>query len=232
MESLDDYLATLNMEGKRPVWKENESKIEGVYRRTRRFLKTGMNVCEIGVGNGYLLKNLLSAGFRTTGVDISACLIQSMASSLSRFGDNLHLIHGNIGTVGLGKGLFDIVFALDVLEHLPDTALASAIGTISDSLRVGGFLVATFPLNEKMAEGMTKCPECGHVFHYVGHHQVFRSVRQFGETLGSSFHITSQFIVYARGLDGLAQRVYRVMVRILSKRASAPTLCVIARRVP
>jgi len=77
-ESLYDYLARLNIEGKRTIWAKNRAKINSIYLKTRKYFNNAVNVCEVGIGEGYLLRLLHRDGFKVTGVDISRYLVNEL----------------------------------------------------------------------------------------------------------------------------------------------------------
>jgi SAM-dependent methyltransferase len=82
---------------------------------------------------------------------------------------------------------FDIVFALDVLEHVKD--LDKAIENIYKLLKPYGFLIATVPLRENLTDNMVVCPFCHHVFHRIGHYHSFHSMDDVHRMLGKYFEI-------------------------------------------
>jgi hypothetical protein len=66
-ETLDDYLARLNIEGGRKIWQGNHPKIEYVFNKSKKYLKPGMSACEIGIGDGYLLRLFAYFWLKSTG---------------------------------------------------------------------------------------------------------------------------------------------------------------------
>ena len=193
--SVYDYLAKLNIEGGRGTWLANRPKIIYVFKRTRKYLKPGMHVCEIGFGEGYLLLLLrsLRLNLKITGIDISEYLIEKL-SRLKTLGIDLirHDISRPINEDIVQR--FDVVFALDVLEHIE--ALDKAIENIYKLLKPNGFLVATVPWKENIVDNMVMCPFCGHVFHRVGHIHSFHSMSDVTRMLGKFFKIIEYDFVF------------------------------------
>ena len=56
MESLEDYQALLNLKGYRKIWKYNHPRINFVLKKVKAHIKKENSICEIGIGDGYLLK--------------------------------------------------------------------------------------------------------------------------------------------------------------------------------
>jgi 2-polyprenyl-3-methyl-5-hydroxy-6-metoxy-1,4-benzoquinol methylase len=191
LEAIYDYQAKQQMEEGGRTWLGNRLKILYVFRRAAKYLRPGMHVCEIGVGEGYLLLLLRSSrlNLKVTGIDISGYLIRK----LMRLKDlGIDLIKHDISKP-VDKNLiqrFDVVFALDVLEHVE--ALEEAIGNIGNIgrlLKPNGLLIATVPWKENLADNMVMCPVCRHVFHRWGHFHSFHSLSDVVEMLGASFKI-------------------------------------------
>jgi ubiquinone/menaquinone biosynthesis C-methylase UbiE len=72
-EKVHDYLARQHIEVGGEVWLRNRAKILYVFKRAMTYLKPGMHVCEIGIGEGYLLLLLKSSrlNLKITSIDIS-----------------------------------------------------------------------------------------------------------------------------------------------------------------
>ena len=187
-EKVYDYLARQQIEGCGKIWLGNRLKILYVFKRAMKYLKPGMRVCEVGIGEGYLLLLLSSSrlNLKVTDIDISEYLIRKLAH-LKDLGIDLlkHDISRPINKDMLQR--FDVVFALDVLEHVE--ALENAIENISKLLKPNGLLIATVPWKENLADNMVMCPVCHHVFHRVGHFHSFQSISDVAKMLGKSFKI-------------------------------------------
>lgn len=186
-ETMEDYYARQNLEGNRKVWVENRRKINYVYRKTRKYLRRQAAVCEIGVGEGYLLRILHSTGLRVLGIDISNYLINELRDQFRKEGLDIELVQGDLSSIDLKNGI-DVFFCLDVLEHVPD--IEKAIRNLNRGLRSGGLLIGTLPLHENMDENMVVCPECRHTFHRIGHHHSFDSIEEVVQLLCPQFDIT------------------------------------------
>jgi SAM-dependent methyltransferase len=208
-----DYHARLNIEGGRRVWLGNRPKIEYVFRRSKKYLKPGMSACEIGIGDGHLLRLLSRYGLSVTGIDISGYLVQKLGEVFQAEGLEIRLRQHDISEpIADLKDSFEAIFALDVLEHVE--ALDKAVGNIAKLLKPEGFLVATLPWKENLDDNMMICPKCQHKFHRVGHFHSFHSRQDIAEMLGEGFRIVNfGFIppegIEGRGIDFLRKTVFR-----------------------
>lgn len=169
-------------------------------------LISGGRVLNIGVGN---------ACFETLaqrkGLDVH-CLDPSQASiDLVRrhLGLGEKAAAGRAEAIPFGAGLFDAVVASEVLEHLNDETLASALRDIHRVLAPGGRFLGTVPRNENLKEQFTVCPCCGSGFHRWGHRQSFTRER-LAEVLGETFlevQVRSALFVDWRSLNLVGKAV-------------------------
>ncbi len=96
---------------------------------------TSPRILDYGSGSGFLVGELQKAGFEAYGVDTSeeaiaygaACGIRNLTTDI----------------VDLGTGQYDIVLAMDVLEHIKEPK--NAIQAIERSLKSGGHFIITVP---------------------------------------------------------------------------------------
>jgi hypothetical protein len=188
-ENLEDYLAKLNLQGKRSAWNKKRRKIDFILRKASPFLNNKSTACDIGIGSGYLLRQFESKGFKATGIDISKYLIEQLRKSFESESLNIQLIHGDITNVNLEHDSFDIITCLDVLEHIPGEGLKKAVENIKIHITKDGFLIGTLPLGENLDDNMVICPKCRHEFHRIGHYHSFGSFEQMQKLLEPDFKI-------------------------------------------
>ena len=186
-ETMEDYLARLNLEGARDVWIRNRGRINYVYKKTKKYIKNATTACEVGVGEGYLLRLLYSHGLKVVGIDISKYLVNKLRNEFKKERLDIELIRGDFSKVNLGKDKFDLFFCLNVLEHIPN--LRKAIENLTMSLSNGGLLIGALPLHENLDNGMVVCPKCHHKFHRIGHYHTFDSIKEIKQLLGMEFKI-------------------------------------------
>jgi len=201
MENTEDYLARLNLEGERKTWLKNQPKIEHVFTQSKKYIKPGMSACEIGLGNGHLLRLLYNYGLKTTGIDISKYIVDILGTTFTHEGIAINLLIYDLSKPFILSKKFDAVFCLDVIEHVSD--LENAIKNIKQILRPGGILVATLPWKENIDVNMVVCPECHHKFHRIGHHHSFHSIQDITNILGQFFQIITFRFVPPKGLENV-----------------------------
>lgn len=93
-----------------------------------RFTRVRPRVLDCGVGTGALssaLTAVLPVPFTLEGIDISPCMLEQAATRLRKTCLDLSLRYGDIRTLPFEDGVFDLVMAAHVLEHLaePETGL-------------------------------------------------------------------------------------------------------------
>jgi 2-polyprenyl-3-methyl-5-hydroxy-6-metoxy-1,4-benzoquinol methylase len=187
--SLDDYLAQMDLQGQRGIWKGNRVKLDFVFKRIANFLKPSLHACDIGLGEGYALDKLYETGLRVTGIDISRYAVQYIEEKFSKEGKRINLLAGDISNIDLEEDQFDLVTCFDVLEHVKPDGLAKAIENIKHALKNGGYLIGTLPYREVLDESKVVCPNCNHKFHRYGHHHSFQSIRDIENMLGTEFQL-------------------------------------------
>jgi SAM-dependent methyltransferase len=102
---------------------------------------------ELGCASGALLEAARDRGWSVQGVEYSA----AAAAEAARHG--IPVFVGGLEEAGLPAGAFDVAFAGDVLEHVPDPALVLA--ELARVLAPGGALVLRGPMaTHSIARGM------------------------------------------------------------------------------
>ena len=189
MESLEDYQAMLNLKGYREIWKYNHPRINFVLKKVKAHIKKENSICEIGIGDGYLLKLLYSLNVNLTRIDKSAYLINELKKVFKSQRYEIELIIADISKPLTFEMKNDIVFALDILEHLKGEGIKQAVHNIYSLLKNDGLFVGTLPWKENIKNKMVKCPNCGEEFHRVGHYHSFHSLKDINEMLNGYFKL-------------------------------------------
>jgi cyclopropane fatty-acyl-phospholipid synthase-like methyltransferase len=112
------------------------------YKFVARMLDPEDRVLEIGSGSGVGLRFLAQHCFHATGIDIS----EREYDNAVRLGvsENLEFVHGNVLDWNTSSK-FDVVCALDVLEHLNDFQIRALLLKVAGVLSDGGVFIAGSP---------------------------------------------------------------------------------------
>ena len=109
-----------------------------IYRQKMRAIRqllegvgTSARILDAGCGEGVLVDEYRSRGYRIYGVDRD-------------FGSHA-VLPGNLLALPFDSGVFDLVLLLDVIEHFPFDRQAPLLGELRRVLRVGGRLIVSAP---------------------------------------------------------------------------------------
>ncbi|HWC35186.1 MAG TPA: methyltransferase domain-containing protein [Mycobacteriales bacterium] len=120
---------------------------KGILKRSG--LAAGMTVCDIGAGRGELVALAAEHGARwALGVEYSPAAVRLAAQSVAQRGvaDRATVVHADARRLPLPDACVDLVFMIDVIEHLAPAELAATFADAHRVLRPGGRLFAhTFP---------------------------------------------------------------------------------------
>jgi SAM-dependent methyltransferase len=93
-------------------------------------------VFEIGVGTGWLLADLAERGYVCAGIELNQWNREYAAAMLRDRGIEADIADGSIESAEMGDGVYDLVVAESVFEHVPD--YRAALDRIYRSLKPGG----------------------------------------------------------------------------------------------
>jgi SAM-dependent methyltransferase len=137
-----------------------------VKRVDRELGLSGKKVLDFGCGRGDLLAQLYARGIPAQGLEFSQ---ESARSTSARFAGE-PLFQGVASAPdALADGSFDVVLLVEVIEHLLDDQIPSALAEVHRLLAPGGRVVVTCPNAENLADDSVRCPDCGGVFHRWQH---------------------------------------------------------------
>jgi 2-polyprenyl-3-methyl-5-hydroxy-6-metoxy-1,4-benzoquinol methylase len=103
----------------------------------RSVADVGDRLLEVGCGPGWALEVFRDSGFTVEGIDVSEEAVRRARKS------GLEASVLNFEREDLGRDGFDIVVAMEVIEHLYDPL--AAIDKLLQALKPGGFLVISLP---------------------------------------------------------------------------------------
>jgi len=101
-------------------------------------------VLDLGCGLGRHLLTLAAEGFQAYGSDISPVAVATCRRRLEETGLPGEVIHADMGALPFGRETFDAVIAWNVVYHATLEDLLKTVEGVRESLRDGGYLLATF----------------------------------------------------------------------------------------
>jgi SAM-dependent methyltransferase len=118
------------------------------YLETMGVIKPGMEVLEIGCGEGGVLKAFAGYGCNCTGMDLSTSKIENgkVIFAEDEDGSRVHLFSADIydqSTMDAFRGKFDLIVLKDTIEHIPDQE--RVMKQLPVYLKPGGKLFFAFP---------------------------------------------------------------------------------------
>jgi SAM-dependent methyltransferase len=116
-----------------------------------------VSILEVGCGNGSLSKPICNK-FKLTGIDIDNDIIKTFPGKK---------ITADVANLPIREAKFDLVLVPEVLEHLEDESLISALKEILCVAKK--YILITVPFEENLSAQWVKCSKCAHIFHVWGH---------------------------------------------------------------
>lgn len=106
-------------------------------------IKPPGNLLEVGFGNGGLLRAAKEWGFEVNGIEILPELVEKARDQ--GFEAQCADITSDSFDLGVDEGRYDVIVALDVLEHLPVVASNRFLTVLGKMLKPEGRLLLRFP---------------------------------------------------------------------------------------
>lgn len=137
----------------------------------------GRRALDFGCGTGLMSEALTSAGFRVTAVDLDLGPKRLLEERLA-FSKSITFFEGDLVTLDLPSGSFDVILALDVLEHI--SPLAPYVNAFERLLSPNGVLIVSGPTENwlyRLGRRLAGGEFTGH-YHVSDIHVVAESARE------------------------------------------------------
>jgi 2-polyprenyl-6-hydroxyphenyl methylase/3-demethylubiquinone-9 3-methyltransferase len=127
----------------------------------------GKSALDVGCGAGLLTEPLARLGARVTGIDASSEVIAVARDHAASMGLAIDYRSGDVQEI---DGQFDLITAMEVIEHVADPA--AFVKALADRLAAGGLLILSTPnatgwsklLMITVGEGLGQIPRGTHEF--------------------------------------------------------------------
>jgi SAM-dependent methyltransferase len=178
-------------------------------------------VLNVGVGSGYLERELLVRGWQTHALDPDGESLAKLAA------DGVIAHTGCVEAMPLESRTFDFVVTSEVLEHLSVEQRRAGLMEIARVLKPGGWFLGTVPYEENLAANQVVCPDCGVVFHRWGHQKSFTREDVAQELSPHFTHIEirrTAFVAFSRGLTGNIKSLVRLLLAKCGQPVAVPSI--------
>lgn len=130
----------------------NPMEMDKLHTVARNLSQSTGNILNIGFGSGNLeaviSQKIGMRNFRWEGIDIS---VKSVKDAQKKY-KGCRFYTGDIRTYKLKNQYYDVVLALEVLEHIQPFELIKVVRKIYKSLKPGGKFIISVPLNEGLEQ--------------------------------------------------------------------------------
>lgn len=129
----------------------------------------GKRVLDFGCGKGDLLAHLYEQEIPAAGLEFSRdsateCVQRFVSEPLCR-----GITLAETLPSPLEEGAYDVVFLVEVVEHLLEEQVAPTLAEVRRLLAPGGHVAVTMPNAEDRDAEQVRCPDCGATFHRWQH---------------------------------------------------------------
>lgn len=131
------------------------------------YINNNDKVLDYGAGKGFFTQELLSKGIKTATFDLSK---ESSKASKNKFRNHASYIGSfDNNTIKENRNQFDIIFLIEVIEHLESDTRTLVLEQIHSLLKDNGLLVITTPNEEDLTKSLIINPSTKEIFHRWQH---------------------------------------------------------------
>lgn len=137
-----------------------------IVKYSKRWIKKDANILDYGCGPGYLIKFLLNAGYKTSGMDFTH---ESVDIANEKYKGKNNFRGAYYFDELSCNNQFDVIFNIEVIEHLTDDYLDDMFSKYKQLLTDDGIVIITTPNNQNLVADSVYCPFCDTLFSPVQH---------------------------------------------------------------
>lgn len=128
-------------------------------------------ILDFGGGKGFMFEHSKKYfdKFRYYNADFSKDSVDASKERLQNNDEFIDALYIESLPINLEANSIDIIYLIEVLEHLNDGYLESTLNEIHRLLKYGGKLVLTVPNDEDLNISKNFCPDCGCIYHKWQH---------------------------------------------------------------
>jgi 2-polyprenyl-3-methyl-5-hydroxy-6-metoxy-1,4-benzoquinol methylase len=138
-----------------------------VIRFSQNYFNKNSIILDYGSGPGFLAKKLLDKNFKVAALDFSHETIKVLNNKLNSYQNFIGAY--DISQIDLLKKKFDLIFVIEVVEHLNDDFLNELLDNVYSLLSENGKVIITTPNNERLEDSYIYSPFGDVVFHRWQH---------------------------------------------------------------
>ena len=145
-------------------------------------------VLDYGAGKGFLVHDLINSGSKVQALEFSNDGFSHLENRFRNQSNFLGTILVETLPSSIPSNSVDVVFLVEVIEHLLDSYYESTFDEIFRVLKPEGYLIVTTPNDENLFDNTICCPNCLNYFHMMQH------VRSFSRDSLKDFLLSQGFL--------------------------------------
>jgi len=182
-------------------------------------------VLDYGAGNGFFTEQLLKKRIRTATFDLSE---ESSEFSKNKFINNPNYLGAfDNSTITEQNNRFDVVFLLEVIEHLDNATRSLVLDQIHTLLKEDGLLVITTPNKENLTDNLIINPSTMEIFHRWQHCFSWSATSITKAMEDNNF---TALEIHETNLKYVGKSIIKPIKRFLKKNRKQPHLIVISKK--
>ena len=139
------------------------------YLRKQGIKFSNKKLLDYGAGKGYLM-DVISMNEKTSALDCGEFSEEGLSFLKNKYeNSSIQVVNLSSTPSVIDSNKYDLVFLIEVVEHLDDDYLEKTISEVYRILKPGGKVIITTPFNENLEANNVCCPDCGAIFHRVQH---------------------------------------------------------------